>query len=129
MSDPQLDPAEAARMTLSEAEAVSRAIRRAVPAVDRLERASASFAAGLLAERPPDGHDLLSRYGALDEAIGAVNAALRGLEEGLESLRFAFTDLPEPDARLRARALDELREHLARRRAQGPVQSRLDRIG
>ena len=39
--------------------------------------------------------------------------------DGLGGLRFPFTDEPEPDARLRARAMDELREHLARRRAEG----------
>ena len=37
--------------------------------------------------------------------------------------------LDPADARLRARALDELREHLVRRRAQGPVKSHLDQIG
>lgn len=116
MSDSRLDAAEAARMALSEAEALSRTVRRMVGASDLLERAAASFAAGLLADRPPDGHDLLSRYGAVAEAHSAATAALRGLEEGLESLRFAFTDEAEPNARLRARALDELRAYIARRR-------------
>lgn len=119
MSKPVLDAAEAARLTLSEAEALSRAIRRAVAAADLLERAAWSFAAGLLAGRPPDGGDLLMRYGAASEALAGANAALIGVEDGLGGLRFPFTDEPEPDARLRARAMDELREHLARRRAEG----------
>ena len=115
MSDPCLDPAEAARITLTEAEALSRLARRLVGAADLLERAAASFAYGLTQDRAPDGHDLLSRYGAAAEVVDAGRAALLGLEDGLAHLRFAFTDLPEPDARLRARALDELRLHLGER--------------
>lgn len=116
MDDPKLDAAEAARVILTEAEDLSRAARRLQAAADLLERAAVSLGHGLLVQRVPDGHDLLSRYGAASEALGAAKAAMIGLEDGLDSLRFVFTDLPEPDARLRARALDELRLHLARRR-------------
>ena len=115
MTDPTLDPAEAARITLTEAEALSRLARRLVAATDLLERAAASFANGLVLDRAPDGQDLLARYGAVAEILDAGRAALRGLEEGLSNLRFAFADVPEPDARLRARALDELRLHLGQR--------------
>ena len=90
--------------------------RRLGPATDLLERAAASFAQGLLVGRPPDGHDLLKRFGAVSEALGAALAAFRGVEDGLEALRFAFEDDPEPDARLRARAIDELRLHMSRER-------------
>ena len=82
-----------------------------------MERAAASFAAGFLADRGPDGHDLLSRYGAAAEAHAAATSALRGLEGALQSLRFEFTDEAEPNARLRERAMDELREYVARRRS------------
>jgi predicted RNA-binding protein YlqC (UPF0109 family) len=116
VSSTPLDPVEAARVALSESEALSRAARRLVAAADLLERAAASFAAGLLADRPPDGGDLLGRHGRTAEALAAAASALDGLEDGLGSLRFAFTDEPEPEPRLRARALDELRAHLARRR-------------
>lgn len=115
MSDPTLDLAEAARIVLVSSEAVSRAARRLVPAADLLERSSASLAYGLVQGRPPDGQDLLTRYGAADEALEATRAAMLGLVDGLEGLRFVLTDLPEPDARLRARALDELRIHLGRK--------------
>ena len=84
MSKSTLDAAEAARITLVETEDMSRAIRRLGPATDLLERAAASFAQGLVVGRPPDGHDLLTRF--------------------------------EPDARLRARAIDELRLHMSRER-------------
>lgn len=117
MSEVTLDAAEAARITLTEAAALARLARRLVSAADLLERAATSFAHGLVVDRPPDGHDLLSRYGASAECVAACLAALRGLEDGLEGIRFAFEDEPEPVARLRARALDELRLHLERRRA------------
>ena len=117
MSESRLDAAEAARLALTEAEAFSRSTRRMVAANDLLERSLASFAVGFLADRAPDGHDLLSRYGAAAEAHAAATSALRGLEDALESLRFAFTDEAEPNARLRARAIDELREYVARRRS------------
>ena len=116
MPSTPLDPVEAARIALTEAEALSRAARRLVAASDLLERAAASFAGGLLVDRPPDGADLLGRYGRAAEALAAAASALNGLEDGLDSLRFVFTDEPEPEARLRARALDELRAHLGRRR-------------
>lgn len=116
MSTPVLDAAEAARVTLTESESLSRAIRRAAAAADPLERAAANFARGLVGGLPPDGRELLSRYGALCEALAATSAALRGLEDGLDSLRFAFTEGPETDAQLRGRALDELRLALERRR-------------
>lgn len=116
MSESRLDAAEAARVVLRESEALSRAARRSVTAADLFERAAASFARGLVAERPPDGADLLSRAGRAREALEAATGALLGAEDGLESLRFVFTDDAEPPERLRLRAMDELKEHLARRR-------------
>lgn len=116
MPESRLDAAEAARVVLREAEALARAARRAVAAADLLERAAATFARGFVADRPPDGADLLTRAGRAREAMEAATGALLGAEDGLDNLRFVFTDEVEPPERLRLRALDELREHLARRR-------------
>ena len=116
MSESRLDAAEAAHIVLREAEALSRAARRAVAAADLLERAAASFARGFVAGRPPDGADLLSGAGRAREAMEAATGALLGAEDGLDSLRFVFTDEAEAPERLRQRALDELREHLHHRR-------------
>lgn len=121
MSDVTLDAAEAARNLLIEIEALCRDARRLVASADLLFAATDSFGRGLVEGRPPDGRDLLERYGRAVEALSASSGALLGFEAGLESLRFAFTDEPEPNARLRARALDELRAHLARRRAHAPA--------
>lgn len=115
MSECRLDAVEAARIALTESEALSRALLRAVPATDALERASARFAAGLSTEQGPDGHELLSRYGAAAEALDAAAAALHGVEDALKNLNFAFQDAGQPSARLRARAIEELKAHLDRR--------------
>lgn len=117
MSKPTLDAAEAARLTLSHAEAMGRAARRLVNTSDALERAAAAFARGLLDETPPDGATLLPAFGAAQEATLATLAALEGLIDGLESLRFPFQDEAAPHPRLRARALDELRARLEWRAA------------
>lgn len=119
MSESRLDAAEAARLVLSEAEAYTRAGRRLVAAADLFERAAASFARGFVEGRPPDGSDLLTRAGRAREALEAATSALCGAEDGLDHLRFVFSDEVEPPERLRARAVDELREHLARRREGG----------
>ena len=116
MNESRLDAAEAARVVLHEAEALSRAARRLVAAADLFERASASFARGFVAGRPPDGADLLTTSGRTREGMEAAMAALLGAEDGLDSLRFVFTDEAEPAERLRRRALDELQAHLTRRR-------------
>lgn len=118
MSDPTLDAAEAARLTLSESLALNRALLRAVPAAEALERASARFAAGLVADHAPDGRELLTQYGAAVEALEAAITALRGVEDALKSLCFRFQDVPEPSVRLRARAMAELRAELDRRSVQ-----------
>lgn len=115
MPDTRLDAAEAARIALRESEALSRALLRAVPAGDALERASVHFAAGFVADHTPDGHELLSRYGAAAEALDAAMGALKGVEDALRSLCFAWVDVAEPSVRLRARALEELRAQLERR--------------
>lgn len=116
MPDTTLDRAEAARNTLSAAQALTRAARRLVTTSDLLENAAVSLARGLVLDRVPDGHDLLTRYGAALEALAGCNSAALGLEEGVGALHFPFADEPEPDARLRERAMDELRAHLAERR-------------
>ena len=116
MSESHLDAAEAARNLLIEVEAFCRDARRVVTTADLLSHAATSFGRGLVEGRPPDGRDLLERYGRAVEALSAAASALDGFEANLEGLRFVFTDEPEPDARLRARAIDELREFLARRR-------------
>ena len=109
MPDTTLDAAEAARNLLIEVEAFCRDARRVVTTADLLSHAATSFGRGLVEGRPPDGRDLLERYGRAVEALSASSGALLGFKAALESLRFAFTDEPEPDARIRARALDELR--------------------
>lgn len=114
MNPNRIDAAEAARNLLIEAEALSRDARRLVLAADLLSNAATSFGHGLLEGRPPDGYDLLTRYGSSIEATRSVARAIDGLQAALESLRFVFADEPEPLERLRARALDELRVHLAR---------------
>lgn len=117
MSASRLDAAEAARIALFHAELVVASSRRQLAAAERLERAASSFAEGLLLGRPPDARDLLPRNGALSEALAASSCSLQGLDDGLDSLHFPFSDEAEPDARLRARALDELRALLERQRA------------
>lgn len=108
------DAAEATRNLLIEAAALARDARRLVLAADLLANAAASFGHGLLHGHPPDGHELLVRFGASIEATRGVASATDGLQAALESLRFTFADEPEPLQRLRARALDELRTHLGR---------------
>lgn len=118
MSETTLDAAEAARLTLAESLNLNRALLRATPAAEALERAAARFASGLVADHTPDGHELLRRYGAAAETLEAAEAAMRGVEDALKSLCFRFQDVAEPSARLRARALAELRAELDRRSAQ-----------
>lgn len=115
MSENLLDAAEAARITVCGSEDLFRTSRRLMSAAEALQHSSVSLGHGLLVDRAPDGHDLLTRYGAALEALAAVKAAMLDIEDGLSNLRFVFTDAPEVDARLRARALDELRLHLKRR--------------
>lgn len=113
--DESLDPAEAARVTVTETQALCRAARRLLGAAEPLERAAGALAHGLLNGTPPEALELLSRYGACVEALDAAKAAMAGVVEGIGSFCFPFADLPNPDPRLRARALDELRVHLAAR--------------
>ena len=114
MSTERLDAAEAARNLLVETEALARDTRRLLLVADQLRQHAAAFGQGLLEGRTPDGGELLTSFGrVLEAATGAVRATT-GLERDLRELRFTFADEPEPIARIRARALDELRAHLRR---------------
>lgn len=114
MCTERLDAAEAARNLLVEAETLARDTRRLQQAADQHRAAAAAFAQGLLAGRVPDGADLLTSFGRVLEALTSATRAVSALDRDVRELRFVFEDEPEPVARIRAHALDELRAWLRR---------------
>lgn len=119
MCTERLDAAEAARNLLVESDALTRDTRRLRQAADQHRAAAAAFAQGLLAGRVPDGAELLTSFGRVLEAVTSAARAASALDRDLRELRFVFEDEPEPVARIRAHALDELRAWLRRDEA-GP---------
>lgn len=119
MQTPALDAAEAARVTLTQAEALSRGAHRLVTATHLLEREAARFARELTEGQLSEGRGLLTRHGAMIEALDGISEAALTLEEALGHLRFPHQDTTANEA-TRARALGELRQLLERRKGTLP---------